>query len=278
MKTRQESDEIQELETDLLLEGVYRRYGYDFRDYSPGSIRRRVRKRVAGEHLHNVSELQHKVLSDPECMTRLLLDASINVTAMFRDPHVYAALRTKVVPLLRTYPLVRVWIAGCATGEEVYSVAILLQEEGLYKKCRIYATDFNEAVLDCAKAGIFPLKKMQEYTKNYQDAGGADSFSSYYTAKYDDAIMHADLKENVIFAQHNLATDEPFNEFSLILCRNVMIYFNQTLQQRCYDLFHQSLCKFGFLGFGTKESMKFSPHEECYEELPGRVRLYKRTK
>lgn len=278
MNATTDTSQIEELETELLLEGVYRRYGYDFRDYAPGSIRRRVRKRMAGEHLHSVSELQHKVLRDPECMTRLLLDASVNVTAMFRDPHVYAALRTKVVPLLQTYPIIRVWIAGCSTGEEVYSVAILLKEEGLYKKSRIYATDFNEAVLDCAKAGVFPLKEMQKYTKNYQDAGGKDSFSSYYTAKYDSAIMHPGLKENIVFAQHNLATDEPFNEFNLILCRNVMIYFNQTLQQRCYDLFHQSLCKFGFLGLGTKESMKFSPHEECYEELPGRVRLYKRIK
>jgi chemotaxis protein methyltransferase CheR len=278
MKTQQESETLDQLETELFLEAVHRRYGYDFRDYSPGSIRRRIHKRMAAEHLQSVSELQHKVLREPECMTRLLLDASINVTAMFRDPQVYLALRQKVVPLLATYPFVRIWVAGCATGEEVYSLAILLQEEGLYAKCRIYATDFNEAVLGCAKAGIFPLSKMREYTTNYQKAGGTQSFSGYYTANYDNAIMSPDLKENLTFAQHNLVSDKPFNEFNLILCRNVMIYFNRELQEHCLELFHESLCMFGFLGLGVKESLTFSPHEQCYEELPDRVRLYKRIK
>jgi chemotaxis protein methyltransferase CheR len=211
-------------------------------------------------------------------MTRLLLDLSINVSDMFRDSQFYAALRTKVLPLLRTYPFVRIWLAGCSTGEEVYSIAILLQEEGIYKKSRIFATDMNVVVLQKAKEGIFPLGRMQAYTKNYLAAGGKASFSDYYAAKYDSAIFRPDLRKNVVFAQHNLASDRVFNEFNLILCRNVMIYFDKELQGRVYGLFHQSLCTFGFLGLGSKETMRFSPYETCYEELDHKWRLYKRIK
>ncbi len=278
MNAMPETREIEHLEMRLLLEGIYQRYGYDFRDYAPGSIRRRIRKRLAGENLESVSELQHRLLCDPDCMTRLLLDVSINVTGMFRDPHVYLALREKIVPTLRTYPHVRIWIAGCATGEEVYSVAIVLHEEGLGNRSRIYATDINEAALAKAKDGIFPLKKMQQYTRDYQKAGGTSSFSDYYTASHDDAVLRPKLRENIVFAPHNLVTDEPFNEFNLVFCRNVMIYFNRQLQDRVFDLFHRSLCRFGYLGLGSKESLKFSPHETCYEEVGRSLRLYKRTK
>ena len=278
MKTLVENGEIQALETRLLLQAIYERYGYDYRNYAPGSLRRRVHKCMEEEHLGGISQLQERVLRDPDCMTRLLLNLSINVSDMFRDPEFYAALRTKVLPLLRTYPFVRIWLAGCSTGEEVYSIAILLQEEGLYKKSRIFATDMNEVVLQKAKEGIFPLGRMQQYTKNYLAAGGKGSFSDYYTAKYDNAIFRPDLRKNVVFAQHNLASDQVFNEFNLILCRNVMIYFDKELQGRVYGLFHQSLCMFGFLGLGSKETMRFSPHERCYEELDHKWKLYKRIK
>jgi len=204
MNTLVENGEIQALEMRLLLQAIYERYGYDYRDYAPGSLHRRVRKCMEQEHLDGISQLQEKVLRDPDCMTRLLLGISINVSDMFRDPQFYAALRTKVLPLLRTYPFVRIWLAGCSTGEEVYSIAILLQEEGIYKKCRIFATDMNAVVLQKAKEGIFPLGRMQQYTKNHLAAGGKASFSDYYTAKYDNAIFRPDLRKNVVFSQHNL--------------------------------------------------------------------------
>src|ERR1041384_2157397 len=217
-------DDVDEIELALLLEGVYRRYGFDFREYAPASLRRRVWRRVHAEGLSTVSALQDKLLHDPACMERLLLDLSINVTAMFRDPTFYARFREKVVPLLRTYPFTRIWVAGCSTGEEVYSLAILLEEESLYDRARIYATDINEDVLGRARLGVFPLAKMQDYTRNYLSAGGTRSFSDYYTSAYDGAAFDRSLVRNVVFAQHNLVSDGSFNEFHLIVCRNVMIY------------------------------------------------------
>src|SRR5690242_5756345 len=190
-------DDIEDLELGLLLEGVYRRYGFDFREYAPASLRRRVWRRIHAEGLTTISALQDKLLHDPACMERLLLDLSINVTAMFRDPSFYVAFREKAVPLLRTYPFTRIWVAGCSTGEEVYSLAILLQEEGLYERTRIYATDINESVLATARAGIFPLDKMQQYTQNYIRAGGTHDFSRYYVAAYDAARFSKALTENV---------------------------------------------------------------------------------
>ncbi len=224
---------LEEIEIRLLTEGIFSHYGFDFRDYSLPSLKRRVWKRVYAEGLSTVSGLQEKILHDPACMERLLLDFSINVTAMFRDPSFYLAFRRKVVPLLRTYPFVRLWHAGCSTGEEVYSMAILLQEEKLLDCCRIYATDINEAVLQRARDGIFPLNTMQENTSNYIGAGGGGTFSEYYTARYDYAIFRPALRENVVFAQHNLVTDSSFNHFNVIFCRNVLIYFNNALQDRC---------------------------------------------
>src|SRR6476469_470296 len=188
--------ELEQLEIELLLEAIFRHYGVDFRSYAFSSIRRRIWKRINAEELPNVTALQERVLHDPQVMERLLLDLSINVTAMFRDPGFYREFRDKVVPLLRTYPFIRVWHAGCSTGEEVYSMAILLHEEGLYERCRIYATDINEAVLEQARAGIFPLERMQEYTENYIKAGGKKAFSEYYTAAYENAIFRSSLKEN----------------------------------------------------------------------------------
>jgi chemotaxis protein methyltransferase CheR len=269
-------DDVEEIELSLLLEGVFRKYGFDFREYAPASLRRRVWRRVYAEGLSTISALQEKLLHDPVCMERLLLDLSINVTAMYRDPSFYVAFREKVVPLLRTYPFTRIWIAGCSTGEEVYSLAILLEEEGLYARTRIYATDINESVLERARAGVFPLDKMREYTQNYIKAGGKRAFSEYYLAKYDGAQFQRSLIENVVFAQHNLVSDRSFNEFNVIVCRNVMIYFDRALQDRVHRLFHESLMAFGVLGLGHKESITFSPHSDAYEELDPGEKLYRK--
>jgi len=274
----QEKLDLEMVEIHLLTEGIYRHYGFDFRDYSLPSMRRRIWKRVYAEGLGTISGLLEKVLHDAACMERLLLDLSINTTAMFRDPTFYLAFRDKVVPLLRTYPFVRIWHAGCSTGEEVYSMAILLTEEGLYDRCRIYATDINEAVLQRAKDGIFPVSSMQENTSNYIAAGGSGTFSQYYTARYDYAIFRPSLRENVVFAQHNLVTDSSFNHFNVIFCRNVLIYFNNTLQERVQSLFLNSLEMFGILGLGKKESLRFTSVVDHYEELDAEERLYRRTK
>jgi chemotaxis protein methyltransferase CheR len=195
---------------------------------------------------------------------------------MFRDPSFFVAFRQHVVPLLRTYPFIRIWHAGCSTGQEVYSMAILLDEAGLYHRCRIYATDMNEAVLQRAKQGIYPLDRMQEYTQLYLRAGGTRSFSEYYTAAYDSAIFRNSLKENVVFSLHNLAIDRSFNEFNVILCRNVLIYFNKELQGQVHKLFYESLCSFGVLGLGRQETIRFTPYEAQYEEVSPGDKLYRR--
>jgi chemotaxis protein methyltransferase CheR len=271
-------DELERLETDLLLEGIYRRYGFDFREYAPASLKRRLWRRIHAERLSTVSALQERVLHDSACMERLLLDLSINVTAMYRDPSFYLSLRQRVVPLLRTYPFVRIWNAGCSTGEEVYSLAILLHEEGLAAKTRIYATDINDSVLEQARAGVFPIEKMREYTQNYIKAGGKRSFSEYYVANSDGATFTRSLIGDVVFAQHNLASDRSFNEFHVIMCRNVMIYFDKALQDRVHRLFYDSLATFGVLALGHKETIGFSPHEEWYEELDAEERLYRKIR
>jgi chemotaxis protein methyltransferase CheR len=195
---------------------------------------------------------------------------------MFRDPSFYLAFRSVAVPLLRTYPFIRIWHAGCSTGEEVYSMAILLQEEGLYDRCRIYATDINEAVLKQAKAGIFPLERMQDYTQKYQQAGGNRSFSEYYTSGYEHAIFSSSLKQNIVFSQHNLVGDGPFNQFNVILCRNVLIYFNKILQQRVQSLFYTSLIRFGILGLGCQETLMLTSYHQRYKELVSAEKLYRK--
>ena len=270
-------DGLEEIELALLLEGVFRRYGFDFREYAPASLKRRVWRRVYAEHLQTITALLEKVLHDPTCMERLLLDLSINVTAMFRDPTFYVAFREQVVPLLRTYPFTRIWVAGCSTGEEVYSLAILLREEELYDRSRIYATDINEVVLEQARAGVFPLDRMRDYTDNYIRGGGTRAFSEYYVAAYDGAQFQRSLIENVVFAQHNLVSDRSFNEFHVILCRNVMIYFDKTLQDHVHELFYESLVHFGVLALGHKESTRFSPFEQRYEELDASQKLYRKV-
>jgi chemotaxis protein methyltransferase CheR len=269
---------LERIEIELLLEGVFRHYGFDFRAYAYASLRRRLWKRIEAEGLPTVTALQERVLHDPEMMNKLLLDLSINVTAMFRDPQFYVTFREKVVPMLRTYPFFRIWHAGCSTGEEVYSMAILLEEEGLYERARVYATDINEVVVHKAKSGIFPIERMQEYTENYIKAGGKRSFSEYYTAKYDGALFNPALLKNVVFSQHNLVTDRSFSEFNVILCRNVLIYFDKSLQERVHGLFYESLAMFGVLALGSKESLRFSTYEGCYEPLSGPDKIYRKVK
>jgi len=274
----QQKLELEAIEVKLLTEGIYQHYGFDFRDYSQPSLKRRIWKRVYAEGLGTISGLTEKVLHDPASMERLLLDLSINTTSMFRDPTFYLAFREKVVPLLRTYPFVRIWHAGCSTGEEVYSMAILLEEEGLYDRCRIYATDINESVLQRAKEGIFPISSMKENTGNYIVAGGSGTFSEYYVAKYDYAIFRPSLRENVVFAQHNLVTDASFNQFNVIFCRNVLIYFNTPLQERVQKLFLDSFENFGILGLGKKETVKYTSVAENYEVIDAEEKLYRRIR
>jgi chemotaxis protein methyltransferase CheR len=270
--------EREQLEIDLLLEAVWRHYGFDFRGYTRASLKRRLWRRVHLERLTTISGLTERLLHDPQAMEHLLLDLSINVTSMFRDPSFFLTFRQKVVPLLRTYPFVRVWNAGCSTGEETWSLAILLREEGLLDRCRIYATDINESVLAQAKGGLFPLEKMQEYTEAYLAAGGTTAFSEYYVAGYDAAQFDRSLTDNVVFAQHNLVSDRSFNEFHVIVCRNVMIYFDTTLQNRVHDLFYESLANFGVLALGRKEAITFTPHADDYEPLDADERIYRRVK
>jgi chemotaxis protein methyltransferase CheR len=270
------SDDLERIEVQLLLEAIYQHYGFDFRGYALGSLKRRLWRRAIGERVETLSALQDRVLHDPAVMERLLLDLSINVTAMFRDPTFFKSFREKVVPLLRTYPFVRIWNAGCSTGEETYSLAILLKEEGLYDRTRIYATDINDRVLEEAKRGRFPLAKMREFTENYIRAGGQEEFSSYYTVEGDSASFSGELCEQVVFAQHNLVSDAPFNQFNVIVCRNVMIYFGKTLQDRVHELFYDSLDALGVLALGHKESIKFTRHEGSYEALDVQEKLYRK--
>jgi chemotaxis protein methyltransferase CheR len=270
--------DLERIEIELLLEGIFRHYGFDFRAYAYASIRRRLWKRIEEEKLPSMSALQERVLHEPAMMEKLLLDLSINVTAMFRDPSFYVSFRQHVVPLLRTYPFIRIWHAGCSTGEEVYSMAMLLREEGLYDRSRIYATDINEVVLQRAKAGIFPLERMQEYTDNYMRAGGKRSFSEYYTAKYGGALFDQSLTKNVVFSQHNLVTDRSFSEFNVILCRNVLIYFDKTLQSKVHSLFYDSLAMFGVLVLGSKETPRFMSHEECYQQMAPPEKIFRKVR
>jgi chemotaxis protein methyltransferase CheR len=274
---QQQFPSVEEIELELLLEGIFRQYGFDFRSYALPSLRRRVWNFMEHENIASISLLQDRILHDRGWLERFLYALSVNVSAMFRDPHFYRTFRTEVVPLLKTYPFIRIWLAGVSMGEEVYSLAILLWEEGIYDRCRVYATDINDAVLKKAREGIYPIELMQTYTNNYIKAGGTQSFSDYYTAAYEHVILKSSLRDNVVFAQHNLASDASFNEFQVILCRNVMIYFNSGLQAHVHHLLYESLVMFGVLGLGAKESLKLSPHEHAYEEIDNAARLYRRV-
>lgn len=272
-------DEARErLEIELLLEAVHRRYSYDFRGYAAASLRRRLWHRANAEGLQTLSGLQERLLHDPSCIDRLLRDLSINVTEMFRDPGFYRALRERVFPLLRTYPFIRVWNAGCSTGEEIYSLAIALREGDLLERTRIYATDINGPALECARRGAFPLERMKRYTENYLSAGGNESFSSYYVAESDHARFDPTLVQGVVFAQHNLVTDGSFNEFQMIVCRNVMIYFGFDLQEEVLQLFDDSMARFGILALGRKESIRRSRQAQLYEPLHEAERIFRRRR
>ncbi len=246
----------EDLELELLLLAIYRLSGYDFSNYMRSSIMRRATARMNAEKLPSITSLTDRVIHDERVLSEILKDFSINVTEMFRDPPFFKALREEVIPLLKDLPEIRIWHAGCSTGEEAYSMAILIEEEGLSDRTKIYATDMNENVLKKAEAGLIPLHKMQSYTKNYIQAGGKKSFSEYYDADSEAARLKPSLKEKIVFAQHNLVTDGSFNEFHVIICRNVLIYFNLHLQQQVFRLFDESLSHGGFLGLGTKESAR----------------------
>lgn len=265
-----------DLEIISLLEMVDDKYGYDFRSYSQAHIRRRIMNRVSMGGYASVRELKEQVEVDEIVASRLLQDLSITVTEMFRDPDFYQSLRITVIPILQTYPFIKIWHAGCSTGQEAYSMAILLKEEGLYDRTTIYATDFNQEALNRAKEGIFPGKLMKEYTQNYQDSGGKEAFSNYYTSSYEMAIMAQDLKRNIVWANHNLVTDSVFAEVHLVLCRNVMIYFEKDLQAKVHGLFHDSLIKGGVLCLGSKESLKYGPFSNAYLELDKKQKIFKK--
>jgi len=277
-REEQQEQDLERIEIALLLEGIYNQYGHDFRNYTYSSIRRRIWHRIRIEKLQTISGLQEKVLHNPKMMEKLFSDFSINVTEMFRDPHFFLTFRKSVVPYLRKAPFIRVWHAGCSTGQEVFSMAILLHEEGLLHKSRLYGTDMNEYVLKKAKMGSFPIEKMQLYTKNYMQAGGTRAFSEYYTVKNGVVQFEPFLKDNMVFAQHNLVTDGSFNEFQVIICRNVMIYFNEPLQNHVHRLIYESLCTNGFLGLGNKEGVVFTTHASCYEEVDGTEKFYQKIK
>jgi chemotaxis protein methyltransferase CheR len=269
-------NEIEDIEINLLLEAVYQRYGYDFRSYARASVERRTRQFLAHLGLASVSEMIPRVLDDEDLFSELVQYFSISVTEMFRDPFVYLAMRKEIVPMLRTWHHIKVWHAGCATGEEVYSLAIVLKEEGIYDRATIYATDFNDSVLQKAKAGIYSPEKIQEATRNYQKAGGRSSFGNYYHSRYDAVSMDSGLRERITFANHNLVTDRVFGEMHLVFCRNVLIYFNRDLQNRALGLFTESLVQGGFLCVGTKEDLQFTEVSRHYEAVNSKAKIYKK--
>lgn len=270
--------EIEEIEIDLLLEAIERRYGYDFRQYAKASINRRVKHLLDKTGCVRITEMTQRILHEESFFEEILPKFSIPVTEMFRDPGFYVAIRKTIIPFLKTYPFVKIWHAGCATGEEVYSLAITLKEEGLYDRATIFATDFNDFALAKAKEGIYPVDRIKQYTYNHQKAGGKGSFSEYYNAIYESAIMNKSLKKNITFANHNLVTDSVFGEMNLILCRNVLIYFNKDLQDHVFRLFSDSLVCHGFLCLGTKESLRFSSVFKEFKELTKKHKIYQKIK
>jgi chemotaxis protein methyltransferase CheR len=269
------SDEAEAIEVRLLLEAIHAKYGYDLRDYAPTSIRRRVLAALAKSGLEHLGELQHRVLSDPEFFSVVLEDLTVRVTDMFRDPNFYRAFRSRVVPILRTYPLLRMWHGGCSTGEEVYASAILLMEEGLYDRTQIYATDLSQQALAQAKLGFYPAANVSAFAENYDNSGGASSLSNYYTEAYGQIAMKESLRKHVLFFQHNLVSDHVFGEMQVIFCRNVLIYFADDLKQRVLRKFAESLCPGGFLCLGGAERIARSGGQETLVEFAAEERIYR---
>ncbi len=257
-----------------LLESIRYTYGYDFTDYAEASVRRRINHFMNFKKITALNELEGMILKDEKLFESFIQELSVTVTEMFRDPAFYKSLRENAIKRLATYPFIKVWIAGCATGEEVYSIAILLKEEGLLNRSVIYATDINQKSLQVAREAVYPVENMQSYTINYQKAGGTNSFSEYYKSKYNSVMFDKSLKQNIVFSPHNLAVDKSFNEFQLIICRNVLIYFNQQLQNKVIQLFHESLCPFGLLGLGNKESLLFSEKRMNFDEVDRKEKIF----
>lgn len=276
--TRVAEKQLEEIEGRLLLEGVYQQYGYDLRSYRASCVEAWIQRRLIEEGLSSVSALQDRILRDAACLDRLLLTVADNGSTFFRDPPFWRALRDHAVPRLRTYPSVTIWQAGCAGGEETWSLAILLQEEGLYERCRIYATDQSPAVVKAARAGSFSLNREEKYARAYADAGGKGRFAAYYRRGRATLRFDATLRKNIIFATHCLVTDEMFNEFHLIMCRNVLYFFTPPLQQRVMDLLHRSLTTFGYLGLGSGESLLGSRLQWSYEPVNRQDRLYRKVR
>lgn len=272
-------DSVQHIKDDeiaVLLNDLLEQYGYDFTDYSFASVKRRLQRVFSADRFPSFAEFRYKVKSDPTYLTYLMEQITVNVTEMFRDPAFFMALRKNVLPVLATYPFIRIWHAGCSTGEEVYSMAILLQEMGLLQKSVIYATDINETVLEKARKGIFPLAHMQNYSQNYQQSGGQREFSQYYAANYEYAKFSEILSEKVIFAAHNLVTDRSFNEFQLIICRNTLIYFNKDLQDKVLNLFSDSLEPLGFLALGIKETLRFTTVAPLFKPVAQKEKIWRK--
>ncbi len=269
--------ELEDVEINLFLDAIYQRYGYDFRNYARASVRRRARKILHDSGRAHLSQLIPDLLRDEAFARQTIYEFSVTVTDMFRDPNFYRAVRCSIAPYLRTYPFVRAWVAGCATGEEVYSLAILLQEENLYARATIFATDFNDQALKKAEEGIYLLKDVQQYTVNYQQAGGQSSFADYYHAEYGSAIINQSIKSHITFANHNLVTDGVFSEVQLIFFRNVLIYFNRQLQNRVLHMLAGSLSRGGFLCLGSKETLDFSGVRNQFKVVDEGEKIYQKV-
>ena len=261
----------------LILAEVLTLYGYDFSNYSKASLRRRINRIVNKENIVSIAEFRYKLVHDELYFNHFLEEVTVNVTEMFRDPIFFKSLRENVLPLLKTHPIIRIWHAGCSTGEEVYSLAILLKEEGLLERTLLYATDINQHVLESAQSGAFSIENMTEYTRNYIKSGGKKDFSSYYSAKYGKAIFSSELKNRMVFSTHNLVTDQSFNEFNLIVCRNVLIYFNPLLQNKVVNLFSDSLSESGHLALGSKESIRFTTIESNFKNVDIKQKIWQKN-
>lgn len=269
--------EIENIEIKLLVEAILLKYGYDYTNYTKTHLKRRLLRRMNLENYTSITQLTEKVLYDKDMFEQVFWDLSINVTEMFRFPKFFEDLRKHVIPILRTYPTINIWHAGCSTGEEVISIAILLKEEGLLNRTTIYATDINKKVLKVAKEGIYSIEDIKKWTKNYQESGGVKSFSDYYTAKYDHVIFDNSLLENITFLEHNLVTDQKFIDANLIICRNVMIYFNGKLQNKVVKLFEESLIPSGFLGIGSKENLRIASSDKKFINIVADTKIYKKN-
>ncbi|HEX7870927.1 MAG TPA: protein-glutamate O-methyltransferase CheR [Chryseobacterium sp.] len=267
---------VKDEEIEYLIKDVYDLYGYDFSEYSRASFKRRVNRICLIDRFTSFAELRYTLINDPEYLKRFVEEVTVNVTEMFRDPYFFKALRETILPQLGTYPLIRIWVAGCSTGEEAYSMAILLKEANLYHKCLIYGTDLNPSVLETARSGVFPLQQMKLYSENYMLSGGKKDFSDYYTANYDSAKFDKSLQEKLILSTHNLVSDSSFNSFQLIICRNVLIYFDRGLQERVFKLFDNSLENLGFLALGAKETIRFSKLDKNFHQIEDQ-RIWKKV-